>query len=156
MGFTTQVHIVAAVLALACGSVALYAAKGRTLHRKSGLCFVYAMLTMALTGEGMAAFSGNVGNLVAGLLTAYLVTTALITIRPPAIHLRRVELGALLVALALGATCVVLGFQALASPRGTKFGIPFVVFFMFGKSRCWPPPETLGCFGLEGVRARPG
>ena len=132
MGFTTQVHIVAAVLALACGSVALYAAKGRTLHRRSGFFFVYAMLTMALTGAGMAAFSGNVGNLVAGLLTAYLVTTALITVRPPAIHLRRVELGALLVALALGATCVVLGFEALASPRGTKFGIPFVVFFMFG------------------------
>ena len=39
MGATTQVHIVAAVLALACGSVALYAVKGRTLHRRSGLSF---------------------------------------------------------------------------------------------------------------------
>ena len=38
----------------------------------------------------------------------------------------------MLVALVLGATCVVLGFEALASSRGTKFGIPFVVFFMFG------------------------
>lgn len=132
MGLATQVHIVAAVLALACGSVALYAAKGRALHRKSGSLFVYAMLTMALTGAGMAAINGNVGNLVAGLLTTYLVTTALITVRPTAIHPRRVELGALLVALALGATCVVLGFGALESPRGTKFGIPFVVFFMFG------------------------
>lgn len=132
MGFTTQVHIVAAVLALACGSVALCAAKGRTLHRNSGLLFVFATLTMALTGAGMAAFSGNVGNMVAGVLTAYLVVTALITVRPPTIHLRRIEFGALLVALVLGATCVVLGFEALVSPRGTKFGIPFVVFFMFG------------------------
>ena len=35
-------------------------------------------------------------------------------------------------ALALGATWDDLGFEALANPRGTKFGIPFVVFFMFG------------------------
>lgn len=70
--------------------------------------------------------------MVAGVLTAYLVVTALITVRPSTIQLRRFELGALLVALGVGATCVVLGFEALASPRGTKFGIPFVVFFMFG------------------------
>jgi uncharacterized membrane protein len=132
MGVATKVHIVAAMLALACGSVALYAAKGRTLHRKSGLLFVYAMLTMALTGAGMAAFTGNVGNVVAGVLTAYLVVTALFTVRSPTIRLRRVDLGAMLVALIVGATCVVLGFAALASPRGTKFGIPFVVLFMFG------------------------
>jgi len=132
MGVTTQIHIVAAVLALACGSVALCAAKGRTLHRKSGLLFVCAMLTMALTGAGMAVLSGNAGNVVAGVLTTYLVVTALITVRPPTIHLRRVERGAMFAAFGLGATCVHLGFEALVSPRGTKFGIPFVVFFMFG------------------------
>jgi len=129
---TLLVHAVAAGLGLVLGSVALYAAKGATLHRKSGLLFVFAILTMSLTGAGMAAVTGNVGNVVAGLLTAYLVITALITVRPSTAGLRRLEVGAMLMALALGMTCVTLGFQALASPNGTRFGIPFVVFFMFG------------------------
>ncbi len=132
MRMTLLVHAVAAGLGLVLGSVALYAAKGATLHRKSGLLFVFAILTMSLTGAGMAAFTGNVGNVVAGLLTAYLVITALITVRPSTAGLRRLEVGAMLMALALGMTCVTLGFQALASPNGTRFGIPFVVFFMFG------------------------
>jgi len=132
MELTLLVHVIAAGLGLVLGSVALSAAKGATLHRKSGMLFVYAMLPMALTGAGMAAYKGNVGNLVAGLLTAYLVTTALMTVRPRTAALQRLEFGAMLLALALGVTCVTLGFQAVASPRGTRFGIPFAVFFMFG------------------------
>jgi hypothetical protein len=132
MGLTLLVHVLAAGLGLVFGSVALSAAKGATLHRKSGILFVYAMLTMSLTGAAMAAFKANVGNVVAGVLTAYLVTTALMTIRPPTSGLRRLEVGAMLVALALGAICLTLGFEALASPRGTRFGIPFGVLFMFG------------------------
>jgi uncharacterized membrane protein len=132
MGTTLVVHAVAAGLGLVFGGVALYAAKGGTLHRKSGTLFVYAMLTMALTGAVMAAFKANAGNVIAGLLTAYLVTTALITVRPPTASLRRVEVGAMLMALALAVTCITFGFEAFASPRGTKGGIPFVIFFMFG------------------------
>ena len=40
------VHIVAGGLGLVSGFVALYAAKGARLHRKSGRVFFYAMLTM--------------------------------------------------------------------------------------------------------------
>ena len=43
---TLLVHILAGGLALVFGYVALYAAKGATLHRKSGMLSVYAMLTM--------------------------------------------------------------------------------------------------------------
>jgi uncharacterized membrane protein len=106
MGLTVLVHVLAAGLGLVFGSVALSATKGATLHRKSGMLFVYTMLTMSLTGAGMAAFNGNVGNVVAGLLTAYLVTTALITVRPPTAGLRRLGVGAMLIALALVVTCV--------------------------------------------------
>jgi uncharacterized membrane protein len=132
MGLVLPVHIIAAGLGLVFGCVALCAAKGRTLHRKSGMLFVCAMLAMELTGAGMAAFKWNVGNVVAGLLTAYLVITALITVRLSTAGLRRLEVGAMLIALALGVACGTLGFEALASPRGTRFGIPFGVFFMFG------------------------
>jgi uncharacterized membrane protein len=133
MELTLQAHALAAGLGLVFGSVALYAAKGAMLHRKSGMLFVYAALTMSLTGAAIAAFSGNAGSVIAGLLTAYLVITALITVRPPTAGLRRLEVGAMLIVLALGVTCVTLGFAALASPKGTRGGIPFAVFFMFGK-----------------------
>jgi uncharacterized membrane protein len=132
MGLTLRVHVLGAALGLVFGYVALYATKGAPLHRKSGVLFVCAMLAMSLTGAVMAAFKGDAGTVIAGLLTAYLVITALITVRPPTAGLRRIEVGAMLIALALGVTCVTLGFAALASPKGTLGGIPFAVFFMFG------------------------
>jgi uncharacterized membrane protein len=74
-------HILAGVLALVFGYAALYAAKGGKLHRRSGMLFVYAMVTMSLTGALMAAIAGSQTNMVAGVLTFYFVTTALITVR---------------------------------------------------------------------------
>src|SRR5580704_2870444 len=130
MGLALRVHILAAGLGLVFGWVALSAAKGAPLHRKSGILFVYAMLTMSLTAAAMAAFKGEAGNVIAGLLTAYLVTTALLTVRSPTAGLRRAEVGIMLMALALAVTIVTIAFQALASPTGTRFGIPFGVYFM--------------------------
>ena len=49
-------HILAGVLALVFGYVALYATKGATLHRRSGMLFVYAMVTMSLSGALMDAW----------------------------------------------------------------------------------------------------
>jgi uncharacterized membrane protein len=132
MQLTLLVHAVAAGLGLLFGVIALSATKGAKVHRKAGMLFVYAMLAMSLTGAAMAAFAANVGNVVAGVLTAYLVTTALMTVRPPTVALRRLEVGAMLIALALGVMCATLGLQALASPTRTRFGIPLPVYVMFG------------------------
>ncbi len=46
--------IIAGGLAMVLGAVALVAYKGATLHRKSGLLFVYAMLTMGFSGSVLA------------------------------------------------------------------------------------------------------
>jgi uncharacterized membrane protein len=40
-------HILAGVLALVFGYVALYATKGATWHRKSGMLFVFTMVTVS-------------------------------------------------------------------------------------------------------------
>lgn len=64
---TLLVHIAAGALALVAGFVALSAAKGWRLHRKSGLVFVGAMLVMGLTGAGIAAVTGEVGSVTGGL-----------------------------------------------------------------------------------------
>jgi len=41
------IHIIAGLIAIAAGFVALYTVKGMKRHRKSGTVFVYAMLVLA-------------------------------------------------------------------------------------------------------------
>jgi uncharacterized membrane protein len=130
---TYLVHILAGSLALMSGYVALYSAKGAPLHRKAGIVFVYAMLMMSLFGVTIAATRGIAMaiNIPAGVLTAYLVVTALTAVRPPAAGARWLDRGAILVALALGLTCVVLAVDALANAKGAAKGMAYPLF-MFG------------------------
>ena len=134
MRMTYVVHIVAGGLGLVSGFVALYAAKGARLHRRAGMVFVYAMLTMCAAGGGIAAVRGVTPalNVPAALLTAYLVVTALTTVRPPAAGSRWLHVGGMLVALAVGLTSLTFGFEALASANGRRNGMPAFPFFLFG------------------------
>jgi uncharacterized membrane protein len=132
MTIPMMVHVVSAIIGLLSGTIALCAAKGSRLHRRSGIVFGCSMLTMSLTGAGIAVFARNEGNVIAGLLTAYLVTTGWLTVRRPSPALRRAAIGAMVLAIAIGAGAFTLGLLAFASPKGTRGGIPFVVFFMFG------------------------
>jgi uncharacterized membrane protein len=126
-------HILAGGLGLVSGYVALAAAKGARLHRRSGMLFVYAMLTMCVAGTTIAVFRGAAPaiNVPAALLTAYLVITALTTVRPLAAGSRPLHLGLLLVALIVGVTTLTFGFEAIAA-GGTRYGMPAFPFFMFG------------------------
>jgi len=135
------IHIVAAGLGIVAGAVALSSAKGGTLHRRSGIVFVYAMAGMCGTAAVMAAVKGQIVNVMAGSLTAYLVITALLTVRPPSASSRRLTIASMLVALALGLTAVTFGFQALASVSGERYGAPAFPLFMFG---------TVGLLGSVG------
>lgn len=133
MQATLLVHILAGSLGLVSGFVALYAAKGAPLHRKAGMVFVCVMLTMTFTGTIIAAVRGAAPalNIPAALVTAYLVVTGLATVRPPATGSRSLNLGAMLVAFAVGVICLVFGFEALAA-GGKRNGMPAFPFFMFG------------------------
>jgi hypothetical protein len=128
------VHIVAGSLGLVAGYLALYSAKGGTLHRKSGRVFLYAMLAMAIMGATMAAVRGVAPaiNIPAALLTSYLVTTAFMTVRPPVAAARWLNPVLMLVALAVGLTSLTFAFEALASPDGKRQGMPAFPFVMFG------------------------
>jgi uncharacterized membrane protein len=126
------IHIAAGVLGLVAGFVALYAAKGATVHRKSGTVFVYAMITMALTGAVIAALKGSEGVALGGVLTAYLVITALITVRPLAGWSRWFDVGLMLVPLAVGLISLTWGFETLVSPTGRRDGLPAFPFLMTG------------------------
>ena len=86
------VHVIAAAIALVSGFIALYAFKGRTLHRNSGTIFAYAMLVMSLSGAVMAVGRASAAiNIPVALVTAYLVITSLATVRPPSSRSRRLD-----------------------------------------------------------------
>ena len=128
-------HIFAGLLAITAGGVALAVLKGGKLHRESGTIFVYAMLVMSGMGAVLAAmkvFAGEGMNVVAGVLTFYLVTTALLTVRrrPPGFH--RIDAIAMAVALAAGIFAIKFGFEAVNGPKGRLFGFPALPALIFG------------------------
>lgn len=123
-------HVAGGAIAIVSGLVALYAVKGATLHRRSGTIFVYAMLSMALSGALMAIGRAQTANVLAGLMTTYLVVTALTTVSAPSARSRRIDLAAMLWAFALGLGSVVFAFVMLAGGgrRERGLAIPLVIF----------------------------
>ena len=103
-------HILAGGLGLISGYVALSAAKGASLHRKSGMLFVCTILPMAVTGMLISAIEGVAPaiNIPFALATIYLVITGLAAIRQPGVdrttrlrrHLWRMSLALGIAALA--------------------------------------------------------
>ena len=124
------VHFVAGGLAIVLGGVSLVASKGATLHRRSGLLFVYAMLTMGISGSTLALRQSLTNaNVLGGFISCYFVITALTTVRPASSWTRRINTVALLVAIALSLIEIGLGLKALASASGTISGVPFFMLF---------------------------
>jgi uncharacterized membrane protein len=128
-----EIHILAGIVSLFAGFVALYAAKGGWLHRRSGRLFTGAMLVLAATGAITAAFvHPNRVNVNAGTLTFYLVATGLLAV------IRRVaDARALLVALAVAAAAAslaawVLAAMAAGAADGKIDHMPAGPLYMFG------------------------
>ena len=132
MQIVLPIHILTAALGIVSGVVALSAPKGATLHRKSGMLFVCAMTVMCATATVLAASKGQIVNVLAGLTTAYLVITALTTVRRASKLSHRLNAALMLAALVLGLTTLTIGFAAVGSASGTKYGYPPFPFFMFG------------------------
>ncbi len=124
------VHIVAGGLAIIFGGVALAASKGATLHRRIGMLFVYAMLTMGISGSILALRQSLTNaNVLGGFMSAYFVITALTTVRPVSAWTRWLNAVALLAVIALSLIEIGLGLKALASPHRTINGVPFFMLF---------------------------
>jgi len=121
------VHILAGALALVFGYIALYATKGARLHRKSGMLFVFAMVTLSLTGALVAFLNSSSISVVAGLLTFYFVTTALLTVWPRAQEPRRIDAVVMLFALTVSILAFKTGFALLSSGRPETISM-----FIFG------------------------
>jgi uncharacterized membrane protein len=126
------VHILAGVSALVFGYVALYATKGAAVHRRSGMLFVYAMVTMSLSGALMDAWKtwSITVNVVAGLMTFYFVTTGLLTVRPRAQESPWIDRAAVAFVLAVSVLAFVAGLDMMR--RGRPEAAPSFIFGIVG------------------------
>lgn len=119
------IHIAAGGLAIVLGAVALSVKKGGTIHRCSGLLFVYAMLIMAASASILSLLKGRAdGNVLASVLTVYFVGTALTTVRPVSSWTRRINAVALMVAVVLAAGCALSGARMIGTPGRDLNGVP--------------------------------
>lgn len=67
------IHIAAGGAAVILGYTALFAKKGGTVHRRSGMLFVYAMLVMGVSASILEFMkSTNATKVVAALMSIYL------------------------------------------------------------------------------------
>ena len=123
-------HIGAGVVGLASGATALTARKGKWPHRRSGVIFVIAIMIMGGIGAVVAPMLPQRSSVLPGMFTAYLAATAFLTLKPPTVTRRRLDLCATAVALIAVILNVTWGLQAVASRSGIDGDGP-AIFFVF-------------------------
>ena len=125
-------HILGGSFGLLAGTVAMIARKGDRLHRLSGDVFTAAMLTLAASGFCLAILKSQVSNVIAAVLTFYLIGTAWLAGR------RRERTGpldwtALALCLVSAAGVLTVGVRAVLAGGETDNGAPaFMSFFFAG------------------------
>ena len=144
-----QLHITAGALALVFGYVALLSAKGATVHRKAGMLFVYAMMTMALSGALIAAMSGTSTSVIAGLLTFYFVLTGVLTLRRSS-KPRWIDMAGVAVAIVVGVLAFGAGRDMLA--RGRPEAFPLFLFGALAMLGAIGDTRMIRAGGIQGPR----
>lgn len=130
-------HILGGGLGIGSGTAAMVFRKGSRYHVLTGNVFCAAMLLMSGMGALMAWLGtevqpANAGNMLGGIFTFYLITTAWVAARSRRGILLPINLPALAVIVAAVATYAVCGIEALQSPDGLHAGYPAALYFIFG------------------------
>jgi len=122
------IHIAAGGLAIILGTVALVAKKGGMIHRRGGMLFVYAMITMS-TSAAILAYPKAPGNVIAAFMTTYFVVTAVTTVRAVSPWTHTLNIAALTIAVSVATIDIASGIVAYNTPSHFLGGVPFVMFF---------------------------
>jgi uncharacterized membrane protein len=136
--FMTWIHIIAGLVAIFAGAMAMIAAKGSPLHRKSGTLFTLSMLVMTGSAAIVSLFlrTDHVTGVVA-LFTAYLVCTSWLTVKRSVQASYWLLAGFALAAALLGIYSLGLWFDFLDDPTT-----------LITRNS---PPQTLMVFGVISV-----
>ena len=121
------VHLAAGLAAIVAGTLALAVTKGGHLHKRSGLIFTWAMVVLGLTAAGIGMYESRPSQVFAGLLAAYLVFTAMTTVKPlPGIG-RRVNVALMVLAFGYAVISLFGGVREWLDPTIPVVGRPRVV-----------------------------
>src|SRR6185369_13756620 len=123
-------HIAGALVGLISGWSAIFLRKGSRWHGLTGNVFFVSILTMCASAVTIAVMKQQTANIIAGVLTSYLVATAWSTARSRQGRTSNFEWGAMIVAFALSITTLTLGWQAARSSN--RGDVPLPVYFVFG------------------------
>lgn len=124
-------HIGGAALGMISGVAALVVKKGGRLHAIAGTTFFVAMLVMAGIGAGVSLIMKEPTNVIAGVMTAYLVLTAWVAVKRRGGRIGRFEIGGLVAAVVVAAAGAVFIYKAAHSPTGTIGDSPPQAFYIF-------------------------
>lgn len=117
-------HFGSALIALVAGTIALVVAKGGKLHKKSGMVFTIAMAVTGVLIVPIAAYEGNVGSVVGGILIIYFVYTAMTAVKPIPWNEGVLDVAMMTLAFAIAAVSYWYGFVAWSRPRHMLNGVP--------------------------------
>jgi hypothetical protein len=121
------IHVCAATIGILAGFFAMAVRKGSGLHNAAGMVFFVSMLAMSSTGAYIAAFLHPVAaNVVAALLTMYLVTTAWRAARVKQLRVNAFDVAAMMFILAVGLGSLRVGLS------GKHDRMPVAIYFIFG------------------------
>jgi len=117
-------HFVSALIALVAGTIALIVAKGGQLHKKSGMVFTVAMGAAGALAVPIAAYEGNTGSVVGGILVVYFVFTAMTAVKPVQGSGRALDFVLMTIIFAVAAVSYWYGFVAWSKPGHVLRGVP--------------------------------
>ena len=110
--------------------MAISVSKGSRNHVATGIAFSVSMLILAATGTYIAYTKSQPGNILGGLLTLYMISTAWISARRREMKTGVFDWVALLFALSIGTGCIVYGIKVANGQ--TNDGVPAGMDFFFG------------------------
>ena len=123
-------HILGGSIGLMAGTVAMIARKGDRPHPVSGNIFTIAMLTLATSGLWLAILKSQISNVIASVLTFYLIGSAWLAGRRSE-GAGPLDWAGLFVCMASAAGVLTLGFRAVLNGKGTDNGAPAIMSFIF-------------------------
>ena len=127
---TLVTHFGAALIALAAGTIALAVAKGGRLHKRSGIVFTWAMITVGILASVLSAYEGK--SVVGGLFVCYLVITATTTVKPLPRAGRGVGVALMIFAFAMAAGMLLQGVAVWQKPHHMLAGVPAGMILFLG------------------------
>ena len=125
-------HICGGTLGVLSGAVASFPRKGSRRHALAGTVFVISMLVLGASGAYMALLKMQPGNILGGLFTCYLVSTAWIAAKRKEVSTGIFDWGALLLVSAITVVELTLGLEAATNSTGMKYGYPPGPYFFIG------------------------